>query len=126
MAEDTNIQPEEVEDLTLAYEPGTCEILGVFSDHIHVKSIDDESVLIIPIKEHLRMLKIWLKGKQDYCERWNEYCGVGGYCSAEKYEKGKSEIILHEYSQCDGDYRKVPYPVYIVSKFVSVCDFEHG
>ena len=119
------MEEEKIEELkSIYYEPGTCEILGIFDNHIHVKSYDEEVILIIPVEEHLRMFNIWLQEKQKYCENYGHYCGVLGYTCASTYEED-GIIKLNEYSETQGDI-VVDYPSYIVTKFEDVCDFEHG
>ena len=112
----------------ITYDPSNDEILGVVSDKIHVKVYDmnQEPVILIMSKElFYKTWDNWLKGKQDYCKRFNEYCGVGGYTIIEEGKILKRKINLYEYIG-DEEVKEI-FPVVVeVTKFSDIHDFEHG
>lgn len=113
----------------ITYDPSNDEILGVIGDEVHVKVYDEnqDPVILILSKELFhKTFENWLKGKQDYCERWKEYCGVGGYTVVEKGKILKRKINLYKYTEDDENVIEVFTPVIKVTKFSDIHDFEHG
>lgn len=109
------------------------EILGVFGNDIHLKTygfIDngadiEHCVLIIPEKVYLKEWKKWIQGKREYCERFNEYCGVMGYVHPDNpILIGTQKLNI--WNDRKEDYDVVEVSVYKADKFSNKPDFEHG
>lgn len=112
------------------------DILGVFGNKIHLLThgyeydnedfdTEFECILQVPQNIYLKEWKKWLTGKKDYCERWKEYCGVGGYVHPENPKLiGKQNI--NKWNEEKGDYVSVEVEVYSANKFPNEPDFEHG
>lgn len=120
------------EEIEIIFDPTEDEVLGVFQDIVHVRGRDEDNPYIIAMskKTYLKTVKNWLKGKQDYCERFDHYCGVMGYTFATKFYKCDEQIILNHFEYNDETdeciVTEVPTDVYYVSKFDERHDFEHG
>lgn len=85
--------------------------------------------MIIPNKLFHKTWDNWLKGKEDYCRRCNEYCGVGGYTTIEEGKILNKTIKLYEYPDSEKEeYIRLEFdaPVIEVIKFSNHHDFEHG
>jgi hypothetical protein len=124
---------EENEELLIMFDPSEDKVLGVINDNVHVQvpdylneDVESYLVLIIPFKEYKRVWTNWLKGKQDYCERWKEYCGVMGTTVAKKFIKQDFQTDLNIWNPIKEDYEVVMCDTYFVSKFEDHHDFEHG
>ena len=115
----------------ITYDPSTDEILGVFDNQIHIKSIYDDSPVVLVLSNELfhKTWNNWIKGKEDYCKRWNEYCGIGGYTYIEEGKILNKTIKLYEYPYSEKEeFIRVEYdsPVIEVIKFSELHNFEHG
>jgi hypothetical protein len=87
--------------------------------------IEEDVILSIDRDMFKNMLDKWLDEKIDYCDRYNHYCGVGGfiYCSCEKsYETWLN--IYHD--NPDKQPTKKDITVYNVLSFDELIDMEHG
>jgi len=120
---------EEQEELDITFDPSRDEVLGVFGDEVHVRI--HEGVLVMSRKLYLKTWKNWLEGKANHCERYNEYCGVGGYTVPTEVYKSNEKITLIDYIEVEGkdeeyDAVEVPTDVYVAFKFNKRHDFEHG
>lgn len=114
------------------------EILGVFDKNIHLlthgftdndsdTSEDFECVLVISESLYIKEWKKWIAGKKNHCEIYNEYCGVMG----EVYSEDAVEIGTCKLNKWNDDPDQeepiiVEVPVYKVTKFSNIPDFEHG
>ena len=119
------------EELHMTFDPSRDEVLGVFGDKVHVRGGDSEYVMIMTKKTYLKVWDNWLKGKQNHCERYDEYCGVGGYTVPIKIVKTdlKITLCLCEDDESDEDGCKIvekEVDAYYVVKFDELHDFEHG
>lgn len=125
------------EDVVIFLECPDTKILGVFGKEIHLlthgyKETDTEKpdndfdcVLIISEKVYLQEWKKWINGKRDYCERWNQYCGVMGYVSPSNPELIGTQNI-NKWNKERGDFDIIDVPVYKANTFNDEPDFEHG
>jgi len=118
------------------------EILGVFEDIVHIKGeifiqkeeddfFDFEPAILLFSKNLFHgALDVWLKDKQNYCERWSEYCGVGGKIMSSDYEKVEDIDLLIDFEDDeDGDPIKPIYklvPAFIINSIDQCTDMEHG
>jgi len=114
------------------------EVLGVFGKNIHLltdgftendsdTSESFECVLVISESLYIKEWKKWIAGKKDYCERWNEYCGVMGIVySEDAKEVGTCKLIKWSDDLDQEEPTIVEVPVYRVTKFSDIPDFEHG
>jgi hypothetical protein len=111
----------------ISYDPTVNEILGVINNEIHIKAYHKSNIVILILSTELfhKTWDNWLKGKKEYCERWKEYCGVGGYTFIEKGKIIKRKINLYEYND-EGDRTEFFPPVIEVTEFSDYHDFEHG
>ena len=129
-----------MKNIDITFDPSKDEVLGVFGEEVHIlcgffedpNTNDEECIVITPREEYLRIWNLWLDGKKNYCERYNEYCGVMGYVLAEEI-KEIDKIILNKFnphSKEDNEdtwfYIEVPTRTFKVSKFSGIPDFEHG
>lgn len=85
-------------------------------------------ILSIDRKLFQKMLNKWLDEKLDYCDRWNHYCGVGGYIYCKKVTKAYDTII---YDYIDSNNNETEQTekniiVYNVESFDELIDMEHG
>ena len=110
----------------ITYDPSSDEILGVVGNKVHIKAYhgDNPVILIISQKLFHKTWDNWLLGKKEYCERFNEYCGVDGYTTIEEGEILDRKINLYEYT--DNKMIEIFPPVIKVTKFYDQHDFEHG
>ena len=110
------------------FDPSNDRVLGAFNDNVHVEIISGNEfvVFVIPFKEYQRVWRNWLNGKQDYCERFNHYCGVMGYVYPVKYVKQDFQTNLNIWNPVIEDYEVKKADTYFVSKFDDHHDFEHG
>ena len=118
------------EELRIMLECTNTGILGVFGKDVHLFAHfwegdkDGYCVLIIPEGVYIKEWKKWLKGKREYCERYDHYCGVMGHVYALNPEK-IGMTTLNRWNEDKFDMKEVDFPVYKASKF-DVNDFEHG
>lgn len=128
---------ETLEELLITFDPSRDEVLGVFDNKVHVRTIifhdndtEEDVVLVIPKAEYLRVWSNWLDGKQRYCELWGEYCGVMGYTFAYDFEEDPRKVTLNDYvetSDVDNpEFKKTECRVFTVYRFDDDHDFEHG
>ena len=118
--------------IEINFEAPVTEVLGVFGKEIHLFTYghkddteDFECILIMTEKEYLNQWKKWIKGKRDYCERYNHYCGVMGYVYSEDAELIGTQK-LNRYNSDTGEDGIIEFPVYKAEKFWDEPDFEHG
>jgi hypothetical protein len=141
-------------EVNISLDVSNTEVLGVFGKGIHLLThgykITDESkivnievgksykaselsegtedfecILVIPEKIYLQEWKKWIKGKKEYCERFNSYCGVMGYVYPDNpILIGKQTI--NRYNQEKKDYEQIELDVYKGDIFTGNPDFEHG
>ena len=111
----------------ISYDPSTDKILGSFNNEIHIKVYHEDKPVILIISNDLfhKTWDNWLRGKSDYCKRFNHYCGVMGYTYIEVGKFLKKKINLYEYDD-DGEMTEHYPPVISVTKFSDYHDFEHG
>lgn len=123
-------------EIVIYLECPNTEVLGVFGENVHLlthgfidndsdTSEDFECILITSEKEYLKQWKAWLKGKQDYCERYNHYCGVLGYVHPINPELLGTQKIT-KWNEEKEDMEVIEVNVYTADKFTSPPDFEHG
>lgn len=110
----------------ITYDPSSDEILGVIGNKVHIKAYHEDNPVILIISQKLfhKTWDNWLLGKKEYCERCNEYCGVGGYTTIEEGEILDRKINLYKYT--DNKMIEIFPPVIKVTKFYDQHDFEHG
>ena len=96
------------------------------------ESETEECILSIDKKLFHKMLDKWLEEKLDYCDRWNHYCGVGGFIYCEKVKK-EYDTHIYEYINVEDDGKndglkevKKNMIVYTVDSFNKLIDMEHG
>lgn len=87
--------------------------------------IEEDIILSIDRKMFKEMLDKWLDEKIDYCDSWNEYCGVGGYIKC-KVEKAYNTWINIYSDNLDEKPTKKDFTVYNVVSFDEYIDMEHG
>jgi hypothetical protein len=98
-----------------------------FPDHF-----PEDCILSIDRKLFKKMLDKWLDEKLDYCDRWNHYCGVGGYIYCENVEKAYDTYIYEYINVEDNEINdgleevKKNMVVYNVNSFDELIDMEHG
>lgn len=115
----------------IGFDISDSQVLGVFDNMVHVKGIkyaEDEildCILIIPREVYLIVWNTWLNGKREYCERYNDYCGVMGYINAEEFIK-TTPITLNKWNKDSEKMIPFEHEAFIVTKFEERCDFEHG
>lgn len=116
---------EDNEELLMTFDPSKDEVLGVFDDLVHVKTID--CIFIIDIDLYHNTWHNWLMGKSNICNHYGYYCGVGGYTVATQFEI-LDPIELNEYipDEEEGYYITTSYAAFLVTKFDEYHDFEHG
>jgi hypothetical protein len=115
----------------ITYDPSSDEILGVFGNKIHIKAyhyndIDEQTPVILIISKKLfhKTWDNWINDKKEYCERYEEYCGIMGHTYIKEGEILDTKISLYEY---EDDSRIEIFPTVIkVNKFYDHHDFEHG
>ena len=109
-------------------------LLGVKSGLIFIRGVsnnNEDCVLAIKKSHFNKMFKLWLKEKEDFCKRYDHFCGVGGfvYCECEYFYKTK----LHDH-ECgvdvdDPEWSDKVYKsavAYKVINFSEQIDMEHG
>jgi hypothetical protein len=125
-------------EITISLDVSNTEILGVFGKGIHLlthgysedesekeEPNDFECILVVPERIYLQEWKKWIKGKKEYCERNNYYCGVMGYVYPDNpILIGKQTI--NRYNEEQSQYEKVQLDVYKADIFTGNPDFEHG
>jgi hypothetical protein len=120
--------------------PFTSKILGATkkkTNNVYIKEKDyltnEDIVLEISNDMFIEMVSLWLEKKADYCERYNEYCGIFGNFNIEKFEV-IGEVNWYNYKEIDDDnydgYKPIPTPKLVplirVLEFDKQCDMEHG
>jgi len=122
-----------MEDIIVSFVPGQCRILGIFGKEIHLIGCLEiqpnvellDCVIILQKKEFLRCQELWFKGKKQYCESYDEYCGIMGFLDAQDYIEVES-ITLNVPNDDESEYTKVLTRTFRVLKFDNDCYFEHG
>jgi hypothetical protein len=122
-------------EITIYLECPNTEILGVFGKGVHLlthvyKEIEEEvedfeCILIVPENVYIKEWKKWLKGKKEYCERFNHYCGVMGYVHPSNPELIGTQKI-NRWNEKKQDMEIVEVSVYKADIFNEEPDFEHG
>lgn len=129
------------EEIVIYLECPKTTILGVFNKGIHLlthgyinredeegeEEIDEdfECILIVPESVYINEWRKWIKGKREYCERFDHYCGVMGYVFPENpIFEGTQKI--NKYNIEKGDYDIIEVSVYSADKFNNKPGFEHG
>lgn len=112
--------------------PHEDRIIGVINDNIYLKSEYQDYVVLIPRELYIWSLNMYINQKQDYCKRYDHFCGVCGEIEILKYRVLDS-IILNECIEVEDDgknegieLKKVSYPVYFADLLNDYCDMEHG
>ena len=118
------------DEINVSFSPTNCEILGVFSDKIHLigcKEIDEWSgcILIIPKEEYLRIIGLYVEQKQTICTSYGHYCGVMESARTNDIKQLES-ISLNRWSELYEDYEEVSFEVFEATNFDDNLDFEHG
>lgn len=116
---------EDKEEDIIHLNPIEDKLLGAYKGYVYFKAENQDYIVVTPEKEYLKLIKLFIKAKRDYCEKYNHFCGVFGEFSAKKYRKAKQDIHLIKYLE-NMESEEVPYPTYIVDKFDKHCNMEHG
>ena len=92
---------------------------------------EKECVLAIKKADFNRMFKSWIKEKEDFCKRYDHFCGVGGifYCQGEYFYDTKiydreSDVDVDDPNWSDKAYKDAI--AYKVISFSEQIDMEHG
>ena len=141
-------------EITISLDVSNTEILGVFDKGIYLltygyKIIDEnkivnlevgksyvaselsegtedfECILVMPEKIYIQEWKKWIKGKKEYCERFNHYCGVMG-CVYPDNPVLIGKQTINRYNKQKEDYEQLELDVYKADIFTGSPDFEHG
>lgn len=120
-------------EITINMDCSSTEILGVFNEKLHLLTYgynEDNSqifdcILIVSKKEYLKQWKYWMQGKEEYCQRYEHYCGVMGYVSAiNPVLLGTQKI--NKWNKQKEDMDVVDVNVYEAKSFTHPPEFEHG
>ena len=92
---------------------------------------DEECLLAIKKADFNKMIKMWLKEKEDFCKRYDHFCGVGGivYCEGIHYYDTKIYDDSVDVDIDDPNWKEKMYKPVAVYKIVSFdpqIDMEHG
>ena len=80
-------------------------------------------ILHIPLNLYMDIVYRYLRGKQEYCERYGHYCGVGGGFFVEDGEL-YNDVVYSTIS--GGEIDNYHFKSVNVYEFSSDPDFEHG
>jgi len=123
-----------LENIDLSITPFESKILGVTKEYIFLEEeyfLSDEGVsfpcvLKILREEYLKMINLFLDSKQDFCERWGEFCGVCGNFYIENFKQIETTDLLVDFDDEKEEpiYKNVP--VFEIISWDTHCDMEHG
>lgn len=98
-------------------------ILGVLKEIIYVKgyyydNTDERINCILGFTKSLfkDTINLWLKDKEEYCERYNHFCGAMGSIICINFTITNQEIKYYD----------EVLPVIIVNTIENTCNMEHG
>lgn len=130
---------EELENITLSITPFDSEIVGVMDDFVYFRESiykylegdEKEEFCCIRMKkaQYLQMIDLWLEQKQDFCKRYDHFCGVFGNFHIEEYKELGTINLLVDFDENkgeDGEYIYKDVSLFEVISFDAHCDMEHG
>ena len=114
---------------TLSITPFSSQIIGADSKFLYIKEMDlsDESWYVLKVRHpmFIKMVRLWIGAKADYCKKYGHFCGVfGNFFIKEGHQIGEINILLEIDEEDNAVYKNVP--LIEVIAFDEYCDMEHG
>ncbi len=121
----------------ILFEPTYDEILRVIGEEVHIRSnyfnnlelteLSIPCILIIPRKEYIKALNLWLDSKKEYCSECdqNDQCSVTGFVDPVQIEEMKGMLPLDSFDEEREENVRLLCKVFKIIKFADHCDFEH-
>ena len=123
----------EIEKTIVGFSFDKLNVLGIVGNYVFIEGItnfyDDKCVIKMKKSLFNQTMKLWMKDKQDYCERFGYFCGVNHTETTDYDESG--EIEIYDFDEWELDEKSDDmFPVlkkvklFLVHSIYSEC--EHG
>ena len=125
---------ENIEEKNYAFCFDDLDVLGIRGGRVYVRGVEDfETPCVLAVKKSTfkKMFSKWLEEKEDFCKRYKEFCGVGGYvyCEVEKWYDTQITNPEADFDIDDPNWKEKMYMPVVAYKVIRVdehIDMEHG